>query len=48
MTVFSSPPSVMPLHLIIRANKTDHSFHPGLPVEVESDGMESCKVSKAL
>ena len=34
--------------LIIRANETSYSYHYSLLAEVESDSMESCKVSKTL
>ena len=44
----SSPPSVMLLNLIIRTNETSHRCHYSSRIEVESDGMESCKVSKTL
>ena len=44
----SSPASVMHGHLIIRTNETGHSCHYSLPAKVESDGMESCKMSKIL
>ena len=42
----SSPASVMPSQLIIKANKTSHSYHYSLPVEAESDGVKSYKMSK--
>ena len=44
----SNPLSVMLGQLIIRANKTSHSCRYRLLVEVESDGMENCKMSEAL
>ena len=43
-----SPPSVMPPHLIIRANETKHSCDYSLPREVKSDIKESCKVPKTF
>ena len=43
-----SPLSVMLGHLIIRVNETSQSCHYSLHSKVESDGMESCKVSKTL
>ena len=48
MIDFRVPASVMHRHLIIRANETSHSCHYSLPAKVESDGMESRKVSKTL
>ena len=44
----SSPPSVMFLHLIIRANESRHSCRYSLLAEVKSDGAETCKVLEAL
>ena len=44
----SSPPSVMPGQLIVRANETSHNCHYSLPFKVESDGMENSKMSKTL
>ena len=44
----SSPLSEIPLPLIIRANEMSHSCRNSLLAEVESNGMESCKVSKSL
>ena len=43
-----SPLSEMLRQLIIRANETSYSKHHILLAEIESDVLESCKVSKTL
>ena len=44
----SSPLSVIFEQLIIRASEMSHSRQYSLLVEVKSDTMESCKMSKTL
>ena len=43
-----SPLPVILLHLRIRKNDTDNSCYYGLPAEVKTDRVESCKASEAL
>ena len=44
----SSPVSVIPSPLIIRAYEASHRRYYSLLAEVESDSMESCKASEIL
>ena len=44
----SSPASVILRQLVIRANEMSNSCYYNLLFEIESDGVESCKMSDAL
>ena len=44
----SSPESVMLGQLMIGVSETSRSFHHSLPVELESDSVESCKMLEAM
>ena len=44
----SIPPPVMRMRLTIRTNETSRRYSDRLLVEVESNGVESCKAPKTL